>query len=112
MPARARPGEKLARIRELVRKEFIQIRRDPRLFRIVIIAPIIQLMVFGYAVSTDIRHTATFVVDHDRTERSRDLVNAFVASGYFEVKEPTGWRDTTESEGPVLRQLAEGRIPK
>jgi ABC-2 type transport system permease protein len=45
----------------------------------------IQLMVFGYAVSTDVRHTATFVVDHDRSQRSRDLLDAFTASGYFDV---------------------------
>lgn len=85
MRRRSRPSEKLARIREMVRKEFIQIRRDPRLFRIIFVAPIIQLVIFGYAVSTDIRNTATFVVDQDGTERSRQLVEAFSASGYFRV---------------------------
>jgi ABC-2 type transport system permease protein len=77
--------QKAARIVQMVRKEIIQIRRDPRLLRIVFVAPMIQLVVFGYAVSTDIRHTATFVVDHDRTESSRALVDAFVGSGYFDV---------------------------
>lgn len=103
MPPRSRPREKAARIREMVRKEFIQIRRDPRLFGIVFIAPILQLVVFGYAVSTDIRHTATFVVDHDRTRESRELVEAFSASGYFRV---TGRSDRA---GDLVQALDHGR---
>jgi ABC-2 type transport system permease protein len=82
---RSRPGEKAARIAEMIRKEFIQIRRDPRLARLVLLAPIIQLVVFGYAVSTDIRGTATYVVDQDHTRASRELVDAFTSSGYFTV---------------------------
>jgi len=73
----------LERVLELVRKEWKQIFRDFRLARLVIVAPIIQLIVFGYAVSTDIRNTTTFVVDHDHTRASRELVAAFTASGYF-----------------------------
>jgi ABC-2 type transport system permease protein len=69
----------------MVRKEFLQIFREPRLRRIIFVAPIIQLVIFGYAVSTDIRHTSTFVVDHDKTRTSRELIEAFVASGYFRV---------------------------
>lgn len=75
----------IVRILELVRKELIQIRRDPRLLQMVIVAPILQLVVFGYAVSTDIRDTATFVVDHDQTRESRALLDAFTASGYFRI---------------------------
>ena len=82
---RSRPREKAGRIREMIRKEFLQIRRDPRLARLILIAPIIQLVVFGYAVSTDIRGTATYVVDQDHTRASRELVDAFTASGYFTV---------------------------
>ncbi|HET8760193.1 MAG TPA: ABC transporter permease, partial [Nitrospiria bacterium] len=78
-------SDKFERIFELVRKELLQIMREPRVRRMIVVAPMIQLVVFGYAVSTDIRHTATFVVDHDRTRDSRELVEAFVASGYFRV---------------------------
>lgn len=78
-------GGRARRIAELVRKELLQIRRDPRLRRILVVAPMIQLMVFGYAVSTDVRDTATFLVDQDRSRLSRELVDAFTASGYFEV---------------------------
>jgi len=77
--------ESLERVWEMVRKEFLQIFRDPRLRRVIFVAPIIQLVVFGYAVSTDIRQTSTFVVDHDGTRASRELLEAFVASGYFRV---------------------------
>ena len=73
------------RIRRMIAKELRQIFRDPRMGRIVFIAPIIQLVIFGYAVNTDIRNTPMFVVDHDRTRESRLLVDALTASGYFRV---------------------------
>ncbi len=78
------PGAAL-RIREMVKKEFRQLLRDPRTRAIIFVSPIIQLLMFGYAVNTDIRHTPTFVVDHDGSADSRQLIDAFVASGYFDV---------------------------
>lgn len=77
--------EGIERIGGMVGKEFRQIFRDPRMARVIFLAPVIQLVVFGYAVSTDIDETATFVVDHDQTRASRELVEALTASGYFEV---------------------------
>jgi len=73
------------RVKEMVQKELRQILREPRLRRLIFLSPIIQLVVFGYAVSTDIRHTRTFVVDGDRTRTSRALIDAFTGSGYFRV---------------------------
>jgi ABC-2 type transport system permease protein len=73
------------RVFEMVRKEFRQVFRDPRMRRVLFIAPVIQLVAFGYAVSTDVRDTRTFVVDGDGTRASRELVDAFTASGYFRV---------------------------
>jgi ABC-2 type transport system permease protein len=78
-------GAHTGRIREIVRKEFLHVRRDPRLWRLLFIGPLIQLMVFGYAVSTDVRNTATVVVDLSHSQVARDLVDAFTASGYFRV---------------------------
>jgi len=78
-------ARRFERVAVMVRKELLQVVRDPRLWRLILVAPMIQLMVFGYAVSTDVRHTATFVVDHDHSQRSRDLLDAFTASGYFDV---------------------------
>ena len=80
-----RLGRSLDRVQGLLEKEFRQIFRDPRMARVIFIAPIIQLVVFGYAVSTDIWETTTFLVDHDRTQVSRELVAAVEASGYFRV---------------------------
>lgn len=76
---------RIERTLELVRKEFRQLFRDPRMVRILIFPPLFQLIVFGYAVSTDLRNTETFVVDQDRTRDSRELVDTFTAAGYFEV---------------------------
>jgi len=59
--------------------------RDPRMKPLVFVSPIVQLLLFGYAVNTDIRDTATFVVDHDRTETSRRFTDAFVSTGYFRI---------------------------
>lgn len=73
------------RVRELVRKEARQLLRDPRTRAVIFVSPVIQLLMFGYAVNTDIRNTATFVVDLDASVRSRQLTDAFVASGYFAI---------------------------
>ncbi len=77
------PG--IERVWELVRKEFLQVFRDPRLARVIFVAPLMQLVVFGYAVSTDVHDTTTFVVDQDHTNESRRMVDALVSSGYFHV---------------------------
>ncbi|HKY60110.1 MAG TPA: ABC transporter permease [Gemmatimonadota bacterium] len=82
---------------ELVRKERRQLLRDPRTRMIVFVAPVVQLIVFGYAVNTDIRDVATVVVDHDVTPDSRRLVDAFTASGRFRVTE-RGTRSATTLE--------------
>jgi ABC-2 type transport system permease protein len=75
----------LRRLRQLVAKELRQLFRDPRIKPLLFVSPILQLVLFGYAVNTDVRDTATFVVDHDRSPASRDLVAALTASGYFRV---------------------------
>ena len=73
------------RVRELVRKEFLQMFRDPRMKPIVFVAPVVQLLLFGYAVNTDIQNTAIFVVDHDRSAASARLIDKFTSTGYFIV---------------------------
>lgn len=73
------------RIRRMTIKELRQLFRDPKTKRVIFVSPILQLILFGYAVNTDVRNVATFVVDHDRTALSRQVVDAFTASGYFRV---------------------------
>lgn len=74
-----------ARIRELVRKELLQVFRDSRLVRVIFLAPTIQLIAFGYAVSTDVRDTATILLDQDKSQASRELAASLAASGHFEI---------------------------
>ena len=78
-------GPASLRIREMVKKELRQLLRDRRTRMVIFVSPLIQLLMFGYAVNTDIRDTTTFVVDLDATAASRRLVDAFVATGYFEI---------------------------
>lgn len=81
------PGMKaaMARIGGMIRKELRQVFRDPRLARVVIVAPIIQLVVFGFAVSTDLRQAKLWVVDQESSQLSRELIAAFEGGGLFEV---------------------------
>lgn len=72
-------------ILHLMKKEFLQTLRDPRLRAVIFIAPVIQLTLFGYAITTDIKQIATVVCDLDRTQESRDLVSAMEGCGYFAV---------------------------
>jgi drug efflux transport system permease protein len=77
--------EAFIRVAEMVRKEFLQVFRDSRMTRMIFIAPMIQLLMFGYAVSTDVRETRTFLVDHDHSVVSRRLADALTASHYFRM---------------------------
>ena len=74
------------RIYPILIKEFLQCLRDPKMKGVIFIAPIIQLLLFGYAVSTDVKQVATAVYDLDQTQESRDLLSRFFASGYFQPK--------------------------
>jgi ABC-2 type transport system permease protein len=74
-----------SRIAELLRKERRQMLRDPRMRMMMFVSPIIQLILFGYAVNMDIKNTATFVIDHDGSTVSRELIDTFTSTGYFEV---------------------------
>ena len=80
-------GLDLDRLAHLARKELTQTLRDPRALRVIFMAPILQLIVFGYAVNTDVRNTALVLYDRDNTATSRQLVEELTASGYFRVEE-------------------------
>lgn len=73
------------RIGAVVRKEFIHVGRDPRLLAVVLVMPIIQLLLFAYAISFDVRNLPTVVVDLDRTPDSTAYLRAYEASGLFQV---------------------------
>ena len=73
------------RVGFLIWKELIELKEDPRLFGIVILAPILQLLLLGYAATTDVRNVPLVVADADRSVASRDLVERFNASPNFSV---------------------------
>jgi ABC-2 type transport system permease protein len=68
-------------------KEFIQVLRDPKMKGIIFFMPVFQVVVFGYAITTDVRNVPTAVYDLDNSVESRELVARFVQSGYFSVEE-------------------------
>jgi len=77
----------IERIRRMVIKEFIQVLHDPRMRVMLFVTPLIQLVVFGYAVTTDVRNIMTVVYDQDNTPASRELVARLQGSGYFNIFE-------------------------
>ncbi len=92
----------LERIREIVRKEFRVVLREPRMRYILLIPPLVQLIVFGYAVNLDVENARMAWMDLDRTPASRELLARFHGSGRFEVVA------TPSSEEQVERLLDRG----
>lgn len=76
----------MIRLRALLLKEFIQMRRDRVTFGIMVGLPIIQLLIFGFAINTDVKHLPTIVFDQSLQQESRDLLAALEASEYFNIK--------------------------
>jgi len=83
------PGEvsevSILRTLTVARKELFHIVRDRRTLAVMFLIPIVQLFLLGYAATTDIEHLLTAVVDADRTPQSRELVEAYKASNYFDI---------------------------
>ena len=68
-----------------MRKELIELRQDPKLFGVLFIAPIVQLVVLGYAATTDVKNVPIVIADGDRSSMSRALIAQFEGSPYFTV---------------------------
>ncbi|MEK7786638.1 MAG: ABC transporter permease, partial [Chloroflexota bacterium] len=73
------------RLFSLIRKEFIQITRDPRTLALVIIIPVMQLFLLGYAANNDVRNVPLAVLDQDRGPEARALLDAYRAADYFRI---------------------------
>jgi ABC-2 type transport system permease protein len=73
-------------ILSIIRKEFLQLRRDPRLFPVLFISPILQLLLLGYAANLDVRDIPSVVCDQDGSTASREFVDKFLNSGYFSIE--------------------------
>jgi ABC-2 type transport system permease protein len=79
----------MGRIGHLIRKEFIQIFRDRAMLVIIFAMPLVQLLILGYAVTTDVKNIGIVFIDQDQSSLSREIREKFAASGYFTIKEIT-----------------------
>ncbi|HEX8795357.1 MAG TPA: ABC transporter permease [Polyangiaceae bacterium] len=66
-------------------KELLQLRRDRLTLAMMAVLPVMQLLLFGYAINTDVRHIPTLVDDHDRSAESRDLARRMEATGFYDL---------------------------
>ena len=94
----------LGRLVSIMRKECLHIVRDPRTLAVMFLIPVVQLLLLGYAATTDVKHLATAVWDQDRSAASRALVEAYRASGYFDITM------TVEREAELERAVDEGWV--
>lgn len=92
------------RLKSMLIKEFIQILRDAKMRAVIFIVPLFQIIVFGYAVNTDVKHIATAVYDLDNSEQSRELAARLQQSGYFDIIE------RVDSVGAIRDLIDHGRI--
>jgi len=76
----------LARLKQMLIKEFIQVFRDKRTRFVLFGPPIIQMLIFGYAATFEIHHVATVALDLDHSQESRELISRFTSSPYFDVQ--------------------------
>ncbi|HHV65007.1 MAG TPA: ABC transporter permease [Peptococcaceae bacterium] len=75
----------MGRIKAILYKEFLQMRRDRMTIGLIFMLPLVQLLLFGFAIQTEVRHIPTVVFDQSTSEESRAMLEAFVASGYFDI---------------------------
>lgn len=91
-------GMNFQRFRAIVKKEFIQIKRDKASFGIAIGMPIMMMLLFGYAVATQLENISTVVLDQSKTTESRELIKSFQNTLYFNVQEEVNSMDTVEQK--------------
>jgi len=96
-------GLSIKRLRSLLRKEWIQVRRDPLTLRLIIAMPIMQLLLFGYAINTNPKHLPTGVLAAENSKYERTLVTALQNTGYYDVRR-------LPSEQAAEKALAEGEL--
>jgi ABC-2 type transport system permease protein len=89
-------------ILHIIRKEFLQLRQDRKMFGMSFVAPVFQLIILGYAATFDVTHIPTVVCDFDNSPSSRELVRSFTSTEYFRVD---GYFDKTSE---IDNQLDDG----
>ncbi|MFM7231501.1 MAG: ABC transporter permease [bacterium] len=101
----------LERVRTMVMKEFVQMRRDPATLRLMLIVPVMQLLIFGFAIRTEVRHLPTVVLDESRTAQSRAFVEKLLATGNFRAGPQVGSYAAAVAEVDAGRARAAIVIP-
>ncbi|MFL6721010.1 MAG: ABC transporter permease [Sphingomonas sp.] len=97
-------GLSLSRILAVLTKEFTQLVRDRVTYAMILGIPVIQLLLFGYAINSDPRHLPTAVLVQDQGEYSRSILMSLVNSGYFDIK------DTVQTPGELNRLIEKGDV--
>jgi ABC-2 type transport system permease protein len=93
----------ITRLLSIIRKEFIQILRDPRTLVIILLIPIVQLFLLGYAATTDVKNVPLSVWDQSRSSASRALITAFKEADYFVIAYDL------DSEAEIQQLIEEGK---
>jgi ABC-2 type transport system permease protein len=94
------------RILTILRKEFRSIFRDPRMRMVILGLPVVQTLIFGYAVTLDVRHVRFVLIDRDNTPASRALISRFTGSGYFDAVLQTNDEQAASAEIDAARASA------
>lgn len=76
----------LLRLKALIQKEFVQMRRDRLTLAMMLLLPLVQLALFGFAINTDIKKVPAAVLDRSQSAQSRELLQAFTNSDYYRIK--------------------------
>jgi ABC-2 type transport system permease protein len=92
-----------ARFLALLRKEWLQMKRDQAALRLIIIMPIVQLLLYGYAINSNPRHLPAGVLFSEPSRYERSIIAALQNTGYFDVR-------TLSSEYEAERGLAQGKL--
>jgi ABC-2 type transport system permease protein len=93
-----------SRLLSLIRKEFIQIRRDPRTLALTFLLPVVQLFLLGYAATNDVRNVPLAVFDQDKSAASRALQDAYRSADYFQIAYDV------QSESEIVRLIESGAV--
>jgi ABC-2 type transport system permease protein len=96
-------GFSVRRLSALLRKEWIQVRRDPFTLRLIIALPIMQLLLFGYAINTNPKHLATGLLAAEHSKYERTIVAALQNTGYYDIR-------SLSSEAAAEKALAQGEV--
>ena len=99
------------KLRFMLKKELIQTFRDPRMMVVILLVPVIQTLIFGYAVTTDVNRVETGIVDLANTQASRTTTRQFVSSGIFIPAYMNSYADAWDAMDQGKIQVSHSPLP-